>query len=59
MPGRRADDKDWFATWHILGILKMWIGLGQIQVVYNLKREQRQALLGGVALAADETVNTL
>eukprot|EP00904_Undaria_pinnatifida_P011772 jgi/Undpi1/7725/HiC_scaffold_23.g10198.m1 len=58
-PGRRADDKEHFAAWRILGVRKVWITIGENPAVYNLKRAEMQALLGDVALASDETTTQL
>ena len=58
-PGRRAEDKEFFAAWRILGVRKMWITTGEKPAVYNLKRAEMQALLGDVALASDETTAQL
>ena len=57
--GRRADEKEFFAAWRILGVRKVWITIGEKPAVYNLKRAEMQALLGDVALASDETTNQL
>ena len=56
---RRADEKEYFATWRTLTVRKACITTGERPAVYSIKRAEMQALLRDLAWVPDETTRQL